>query len=174
VLETRAATRAPMGSVRAGFTLIAPLQTPRSPLKGTTCFDYKPQGGRLCASARCSIVAPVALSIERLSTCGVARVAPPSACSTEVISVTRAHLPAPTVVSKLADNSAGARHGSRVRAAAVVRRSTSRINETAAAVRFRVCWAALRCTARAFPEHARHESLGGALAAGLLWAPLSA
>ena len=51
----------------------------------------------------CSIIA-LALIIERFSSLREARVAPPRLLD-EVISVTRASLPAPDVVSKLADNS---------------------------------------------------------------------
>lgn len=51
----------------------------------------------------CSIIA-LALIIERLSSLRVARIAPPRLLD-EVISVTRAHLPAADVVNKLADNS---------------------------------------------------------------------
>ena len=51
----------------------------------------------------CSIAA-LALTIERFSSLRVSRVAPPRLLD-EVISVTRAHLPAPDVVNKLADNS---------------------------------------------------------------------
>ena len=51
----------------------------------------------------CSIVA-LALIIERFSSLRIARVAPPKLLD-EVLSVTRAHLPAPDVVNKLADNS---------------------------------------------------------------------
>ncbi len=51
----------------------------------------------------CSIAA-LALVIERLSSLRVARVAPPRLLD-EVISVTRANLPAADVVNKLADNS---------------------------------------------------------------------
>lgn len=51
----------------------------------------------------CSIAA-LALIIERLSSLRVARVAPPRLLD-EVISVTRAHLPAADVVNKLAENS---------------------------------------------------------------------
>jgi biopolymer transport protein ExbB len=51
----------------------------------------------------CSIAA-LTLIIERLSNLRVVRVAPPRLLD-EVISVTRAHLPAPDVVNKLADNS---------------------------------------------------------------------
>jgi biopolymer transport protein ExbB len=51
----------------------------------------------------CSIVA-LALIIERFPSLRMARVAPPKLLD-EVLSVTRAHLPAPDVVNKLADNS---------------------------------------------------------------------
>jgi biopolymer transport protein ExbB len=51
----------------------------------------------------CSIAA-LTLIIERLTNLRVVRVAPPRLLD-EVISVTRAHLPAPDVVNKLADNS---------------------------------------------------------------------
>src|SRR6218665_866939 len=51
----------------------------------------------------CSIVA-LTLIIERLSSLRAARVAPPKLLE-EVVSVTRAHLPAADVVNKLADNS---------------------------------------------------------------------
>jgi biopolymer transport protein ExbB len=51
----------------------------------------------------CSIVA-LTLIIERLSSLRASRVAPPRLLD-EVISVTRAHLPAADVVNKLADNS---------------------------------------------------------------------
>ena len=51
----------------------------------------------------CSVVA-LALVIERFSSLRVVRVAPPRLLD-EVISVTRAHLPAADVVNKLADNS---------------------------------------------------------------------
>jgi biopolymer transport protein ExbB len=51
----------------------------------------------------CSIVA-LAVVIERLSSLRESRVAPPKLLD-EVISVTRANLPAPDVVNKLADNS---------------------------------------------------------------------
>ena len=51
----------------------------------------------------CSVVA-LALVIERFSSLRAARVAPPRLLD-EVISVTRAHLPTPDVVNKLADNS---------------------------------------------------------------------
>ena len=51
----------------------------------------------------CSIVA-LALIIERVSSLRQARIAPPRLLD-EVISVTRAHLPAADVVNKLADNS---------------------------------------------------------------------
>ncbi len=51
----------------------------------------------------CSIVA-LTIVIERLSSLRTARVAPPKLLD-EVVSVTRAHLPAADVVNKLADNS---------------------------------------------------------------------
>src|SRR5277367_5668394 len=51
----------------------------------------------------CSIAA-LAVIIERFTSLRVLRVAPPRLLD-EVISVTRAHLPAPDVVNKLADNS---------------------------------------------------------------------
>jgi len=51
----------------------------------------------------CSVVA-LALIIERLSSLRTVRIAPPSLLD-EVISVTRASLPAPDVVNKLAENS---------------------------------------------------------------------
>jgi len=51
----------------------------------------------------CSVIA-LALIIERLSSLRPARIAPPRLLD-EVISVTRAHLPAADVVNKLADNS---------------------------------------------------------------------
>lgn len=51
----------------------------------------------------CSIAA-LALIIERFTSLRTSRVAPPRLLD-EVISVTRAHLPAPDVVNKLADNS---------------------------------------------------------------------
>ncbi len=51
----------------------------------------------------CSIAA-LTVIIERLTNLRVVRVAPPRLLD-EVISVTRAHLPAPDVVNKLADNS---------------------------------------------------------------------
>ena len=74
----------------------------------------------------CSIGA-VALIIERLSSLRVARVAPPRLLD-EVISVTRAHLPAADVVNKLADNSVlGTVLASGLRAVV----GDPRINETA-------------------------------------------
>jgi biopolymer transport protein ExbB len=51
----------------------------------------------------CSIIA-LALVVERLSSLRAARVVPPKLLD-EVLSVTRANLPAPDVVNKLADNS---------------------------------------------------------------------
>jgi len=51
----------------------------------------------------CSVIA-LALIIERLTSLRTARIAPPRLLD-EVISVTRAHLPAADVVNKLADNS---------------------------------------------------------------------
>jgi biopolymer transport protein ExbB len=51
----------------------------------------------------CSVVA-LTIIIERLSSLRAARIAPPRLLD-EVISVTRAHLPAADVVNKLADNS---------------------------------------------------------------------
>ena len=74
----------------------------------------------------CSIGA-VALIIERLSSLRAARVAPPRLLD-EVISVTRAHLPAADVVNKLADNSVlGTVLASGLRALV----ADPRINETA-------------------------------------------
>src|ERR1700712_5443580 len=83
---------------------IAPPQKPLAAIERARLFSIiQAAGWPLWPLLLCSIAA-LALVLERLSSLRTARVVPPRLLD-EVITVTRAHLPAADVVNKLADSS---------------------------------------------------------------------